>query len=198
MKKFNKKGLVVVALLLLVGISTSKVAGTYAKYTGSVEKEGTMTVAKWAFDDDNKASTMSVNLTKTADATTLVDDKIAPGTEGSFSININNANSETGVNFEVSVGEITNAPKNLVFYADAAMTQVLDADHKLTGTIVANDSTGVDAKIYWKWAYEQADVASGDTDDTTAGKAATSLTIPVVITGVQAQPSTSAITTGIN
>ena len=46
----NKKSLLVLVLLLLVGITSGYVASTYAKYTSKIENNnGTATVAKWAF-----------------------------------------------------------------------------------------------------------------------------------------------------
>lgn len=203
MKKNNKKALFVMALLLMVGISTSYVAGTYAKYTAEVSGSGTATVAKWAFEDDNDITTFTVDLKETYDPTTLVANKIAPGTEGSFEITLVNTNSQVGVDFTVGLDNINNKPTNLKFYKDAAYTtELTPGTGTITGQLKAGDATGVKPKIYWKWLYETGTVtdgiATGDAADTTDGKSANTLTIGLTVKGVQTEPSTTAITSHID
>lgn len=199
--KGKKSLLLALALLLIVGATSSYVAVTFAKYTGNIERTGTMQVAKWSFEEDNKDSALTVDLSETYDATTLVANKIAPGTKGSFAIKLVNDNSETGVKFAVKLGTIENMPANMKFYKDAAMSTELTADG-ITGILKANDATGVDIKIYWQWAYETGTgteaITAGDTADTTSGKVATALSIPVTISGVQYQPNGTAIETKID
>ena len=205
MKKNNKKALFVMALLLMVGISTSYVASTYAKYTAEVTGEGTAKVAKWAFETDNKSKveTFDVDLAKTYDASTLVANRIAPGTEGSFEIELINTNSEVGVDFTVKLEDITNKPTNLKFYKDSSYTtELTPGTGTITGQLKAGDATGVKPKIYWKWLYETGTVtdgiATGDAADTTDGKSANTLTIGLTVKGVQTEPSTTAITSHID
>ena len=203
MKKNNKKALFVMALLLMVGITTSYVASTYAKYTAEVSGSGTATVAKWAFEDDNDITTFTVKLNETYDPTTLVANKIAPGTEGSFEITLVNTNSEVGVDFTVGLDNINNKPTNLKFYKDAAYTtELTPGTGTITGQLKAGDATGVKPKIYWKWLYETGTVtdgiATGDAADTTDGKSANTLTIGLTVKGVQTEPSTTDITSHID
>ncbi len=113
----NKKSLLVLVLLLLVGITSAYVASTFAKYTSKIENNnGTATVAKWAFTTDNSAQTLTVNLDNTPDPSTLVAGKIAPGTSGSFNIALSNATTETGVDWTISLKNVTNKPTNLKCY----------------------------------------------------------------------------------
>ena len=204
-KKNNKKTLFLMALLLMVGVSTSYVSGTYAKYTAEITGNGTATVAKWAFEDDNKdkITTIEVKLDGTYDPSTLVQKKIAPGTSGSFAIKLVNTNSEVGVDFTLSLDTIENMPKNIKFYKDSGYTtEIVPGTGKITGQIAAKDATGVEPKIYWKWVYETGTVtdgiAEGDSDDTKDGKAAKTLTIPVTVKGVQTRPSATKITSHID
>ena len=151
----KKKNLGLIVLLLLVTVTFAGVAGTYAKYTAEITgKQGTATVAKWAFDTENQNKTLNVELAPTADATTLVANKIAPGTSGSFAINLSNANSEVGVDFTVGLGNATNVPTNLKFYKDSSYTEELTTAGSITGTLAPKNSTGEDVTIYWKWLYE--------------------------------------------
>lgn len=196
----NKKSIGFMVLLLLVGLTSGFVGGTFAKYTGEVNGQGTATVAKWAFETDNSGiSTFDVNLSTTADDTTLATvggkKRIAPGTAGSFSVTLTNPTSEVGVDFTVALDSIENKPTNLKFYKDAAhTTEIIPGTGTITGQIKAKDSTGIAVPIYWAWEYE---TTNGDAADTTDGEAAKTLTIGLTITGVQTQPG-AAITTHIN
>lgn len=195
MKKHSKSMLIVI-LLLLVAIATAYVGNTYAKYTESVSGNGTATVAKWDFTTDNAISNLTINFSQSYDASTLTAGKIAPGTSGSFAISVKNTNTETGVNFTIALGTVTNVPTNLKFYKDSTFnTQITPGSGTITGQLAAKDSTGLSVPIYWKWDYE---TTNGDEADTTNGKAATELTIPITITGTQVPPSTTAITSHIN
>ena len=203
MKK--KKSLMLIALLMMVGLTSGYVASTYAKYTAEVTGNGSVTVAKWDFADENafgeEGKSFTVSLDGTYHASTLVANKIAPGTQGSFDVKLTNANSEVGVDFSVTVGTVTNKPTNLKFYTDNTYTTELTASDPITGKIAAEDGTGVTLKVYWQWVYETGTVtngiAEGDEADTTAGVAANSLTVPITIKGVQHQPGEQ-ITTGID
>lgn len=196
--KNGKSVLVIMVLLLLVGISLSYVAGTYAKYTTSINNvSGNATVAKWAFGTDNNSTSFNVNLTDTTISnTTLVEDKIAPGTEGTFDINLINTNSEVGVDWKVTIGSVTNLPTNLKLYSDAAHTKPLatDGTATITGQLKAKDSTGINVPIYWAWAYN---TENGDTADTANGEAASTLTVSLKVDGVQTQPG-AAITSHVD
>ena len=200
MEKKKRNAVLLLVLLLLVAISASYIAGTYAKYTSEIkDNNGTATVAKWAFDTDNTTQTLTINLDETYDPTTLVAERIAPGTQGSFEIALVNTNTETGVNWTLALKSITDKPTNLKFYKDSSYsTELVPGTDTITGQLKAKDSTGLSVPIYWKWAYETDAIATNDPKDTTDGKAAKTLTIGVDITGVQVPPSTTAITSGID
>ena len=207
MEKKKRNAVLLLVLLLLVAISASYIAGTYAKYTSEIkDNNGTATVAKWAFDTDNTTQTLTINLAETYDASTLVANKIAPGTEGSFKIKLVNTNTETGVNWTLALKSIDNMPTNIKFYKTRSgsagsytySNELTPGTSTVTGKLAAKDSTGVEPEIYWKWAYETSEIATNDPLDTADGKAAKTLTIGVDITGVQVPPSTTAITSGID
>lgn len=185
MKK-NKKNALIVILLLLLTVTAGFAVYTYAKYTSSLsDKNGSATIAKWDFVNDNNATVLT-SLTETYNASTLVSGKIAPGTEGSFSVALVNTHSEVGVSYSVNVGTITGAPSGLKFYSDSACTTELTSSG-ITGTLAPQDSTGTTVHIYWKWVYSTD--AEGDAEDTAAGASPSTLSIPVQITGTQVQPT---------
>ena len=193
--KEKKKSLLVIVLLLLVGLTAAYVSSTYAKYTSTIDdNNGSVTVAKWAFATDNAAQDLTINFTDTYDTSTLVSGKIAPGTSGSFNIALVNTNTETGVDFTLTLKDATNVPTNLKFYADDTFTTEVALNGTITGQLAAGDSTGLSVPIYWKWAYE----SGSDSADTADGEAAETLSIVMQLTGVQTAPSTTAITSHIN
>ena len=190
MEKKKRNAVLLLVLLLLVAISVSYIAGTYAKYTSEIKNNnGTATVAKWAFDTDNANSgTLNCPLDKTYDTDTLVSGKIAPGTSGTCELSISNANSEVGVNYEIKPSTISGAPTNMLFYKDAGHTTAFSAASTITGTLTPGASAQT-VSIYWVWPYETpANSDSGDTDDTTNGKAAGTMTASFDITGTQVLP----------
>lgn len=207
----KKKVLSIMFLFLLVAVVYVFVSDTYAKYTASVSKSGKAVVAKWNFQSDNESSTFDVDLKENYDESTLasvrsVDGKdlkiIAPGTEGSFDIDLVNS-SEVGVNFTVSLDGIDNLPENVKFYKDANyQIELRPLEDEITGQLAALDTEGLTVKVYWKWAYETGEVtdgiATGDSKDNLAGKAGSLLTIPVTVKGVQVSPSVGEFTSHIN
>lgn len=193
--KKRKESLLLLVLFLLVGISFSYVAGTYAKYVASFDNEGTATVAKWAFDEDNSETDLTLSLDGTYDAKSLVSGKIAPGTSGKFSIDLTNENSEVGVEYSISLKSVGDTvPTNLKFYTDNTYsTQLTTSSTPITGKIAARATTGATATIYWKWDYETGTVtngiAAGDATDTTDGEAASNFTVTLTVTGKQINPT---------
>lgn len=200
MKKKKRSALVIIVLVLLIGITSLYVVGTYAKYISEIAgNNGTVEVAKWAFTTDNANQTLTINLAQNYDPTTLVSGKIAPGTAGSFNVVLVNSTTETGVNFSIKLNEIANIPTNLKFYKDSSYTtELIPGTSRITGQLAAGDSTGVSVPVYWKWEYETAAIEINDPIDTQSGENANTLTIGVDITGTQTTPSTTGITSHID
>lgn len=200
MKKRNYA--LVVALLFVTVLTGVVVFNTVAKYTSTVTKNGNVTVAKWNFATDNAGDTYTISIAPTAATSTLVNGKIAPGTNGSFDIAIVNTNSEVGAEVTVALGNVTAAnsgtvPSGLKFYSDNAFqNEITPGTFTKTGKLSAGDATGLTTTIYWQWAYEVD--AAGNTADTTAGESGASLTIPVTITGTQLNPNTASFTSAWN
>lgn len=201
----NKSSWIIVILLLLVGVTSVYVASTYAKYTETLpQRTGEATIAKWAFASDNESKTITVDFSTTYDPATLVAQRIAPGTEGGFKIEVANTNGETGVDFTMNFGNVTPAIGTFTFEV------IPDTTDTATGTAaaIANPSAGVftghinpgetrKLLVSWEWAYEAtgdaAAITAQDTQDTTIGIAGgasgTKLQVPVTITGVQSRPA---------
>ncbi len=191
--KMSKKKKTMLALAIILGIAAvGLAAGVYAKYIASLTSgNGSATVAKWAFEEDNENATITCELDKTYNPDTLVADKIAPGTSGKCPISISNANSEVGVTYTIKPKTVTNQPTNLKLYKDAAHTQEFSTTATITDTL-APKAAAQTVYVYWNWAYETGTVtdgvATGDDADTTDGKAAKTMEISFDISGVQVQP----------
>ena len=207
------KTLVLMVTLMAVVFGTYFIAGTYAKYTSTSNGTATVSVAKWAFSQDNAATEVKVNLEDTIDASTLVAGKIAPGTKGGFGVNVNSKDTEVAVDFTVSITAVGNLPSNLVLYGTRTCTEgnpceysnpytidsetgAIAAPITKTGVLVPNDAVGLDVELYWVWEYETGavgEVAANDIEDTTDGVAAGDISFTLSITGVQREPSSVAI-----
>lgn len=177
----KKKKLLVIALLLIFGLTLGYVANTYAKYTAQLNGSGDVSVAKWAFSEDNQNIDIEIDLDDNIDASTLVDGKIAPGTSGSFDIVLSNTHSEVGVDFSITLTP-TNAPTNLSF----------STGNTITGKIAAGENITIPVTFSWPYV-----TTGGDAADTADGIAAEDMTITASIVGTQVEPG-AAITTGTN
>ncbi len=189
-----KKGFLIILALILVVIGAYFVSETYARYTESILNSGSATVAKWAFGADNSDTTLKINLNEGYHASTLAENKIAPGTSGSFVIALSNENTEVAVDVTVAITK-ENAPHNLKFYTDAACNNELG--DTLTAVIAAGEKLE-DKTIYWKWDYNNTADTAIDEKDTENGKEALTMTVGLAITGTQKTSSATEITTGWN
>ena len=188
MKK--KSSWLIIILLLLVGITSIYVAGTYAKYTASLgTQNGEATIAKWNFDVENSSVSMDVDFTPTYNPATLTAERIAPGTVGKFVIELANTTSEVGVDYTLEFGTVTPAIGSFSFnVTTAGLTETSNGSGVYEGHLDIGDT--VEVEVEWEWLYEVDDAQ--DTQDTTIGKAGgasgTKLVVPVTITGVQSEP----------
>lgn len=195
MKKNHTARLGALALALTL-VSTCLMGGTLAKYTTTVTGTATATVAKWvfnAYDATDNTKQFNVKLTDTALNGKVTAGKIAPGTDGSFTIEIDATDSEVALDYIIAFSNIINKPKNLSFYSDEAFNTKIEnlVDYSGLNGSIGNDEKDkkTDTKtIYWKWPYEGNDGAN-DSDDTSSGKTAGEMTFTITVTGTQQEPS---------
>lgn len=140
MNKLAKNILLGVAV---VGFAASTFLGiTYSKYTNVVSGDGETQVAKWSFKVNEQTEEFAtIKLADTYDASTLTKGKIAPGTSGSFDINIDATGAEVGVKYVVNFEDETNKPTNLIFKSgNKSASTIEELEEVLTGTINADDT----------------------------------------------------------
>ena len=125
---------------------------------------------------------------------TLVNNKIAPGTTGDFSIIVDATDSEVGVDYNVTFENEKQKPTNLKFiYENVEYSSIQELEDVLQGTINANDENKEKTlHITWKWEYETGDtkeeISNNDKIDTQEGIQDLNYTFDVVVTGTQVTP----------
>lgn len=195
---FRRVGLLALALTL---VSSSMMFSTLAKYTTEVTVAGSAEVAKWAikFTDGTTAFTDSstVKLTDTSLNSKVTNGKIAPGTDGQFTVKVEGNGSDVGYKYSISIENMTNMPANLKFYTDdtfATEVPVIGGKIALATDVkvpLANVATAQGKTFYWKWAYEGTTLGANDVTDTADGVAAKTATFKLVINATQLDPSTT-------
>ena len=112
---------------------------------------------RYVFDVDFKNIVSSdIELTSTIDANSKVNNKIAPGTSGEFSIIISTRDSTVDMKYSVDFEDVTKEkPSNLLFKAkgrNKEYSSLHDLEKYLRG--FAEKETQTEYIIEWYWAYE--------------------------------------------
>ncbi|MCI8759969.1 MAG: hypothetical protein HFJ34_02415 [Clostridia bacterium] len=104
----------------------------------------------------------NINLNETIKQDTLIQEKIAPGTQGEFEILLQ---SNTKMNYQIKFKSTNEKPKNLNFRIkgkDRKYNQLEDMEQELQGEITKNKKITIE----WKWDYEENDIQNfQDTED---------------------------------
>lgn len=201
MKK-NRLFVLGIITMFVAILSLTLVSGTMARYTSTATGSDTARVAKWSVlvEGVDAAGTVvknfDVNLfdtIKDSDGTsneTDVESKdtdrvIAPGTSGSFEINLEN-NSEVSTSYAIDFTvtktdntipvQFSKDNTNWVNSIDDLDIAMDNADSPTNNRLDAIDGT-TSVTIYWRWAYN-----GNDTTDTTLGAAGTAeITVAVKV-----------------
>ena len=196
----NTKPIVILlALLLITAIAFSMYA--YAKYKTTLKGNGTATVAKWSFKVNGQTQTIpNIDLATTMKkVNNVAENKLAPGTEGSFDLNLDATGSEVAIDYNIKLA-VTEKPTNLRFYTDSSYTKEIastDGVMNVSGVMSLEEIKTIQTKtIYWKWAYQTGtaanDIVANDKIDTADSKK--SVTMTITVTGTQRNPSQGEVT----
>ncbi len=198
-KTRNKPVIILLALLLITAIVFSMYA--YAKYKTTLKGNGTAQVAKWSFKVNGQTQTIpDIDLATTMKkVNNVAENKIAPGTEGSFDLNLDATGSEVAIDYNIKLA-VTEKPTNLRFYTDSSYTKEIastDGVMNVSGVMSLEEIKTVQTKtIYWKWAYQTGtatnDIVANDKIDTADSKK--SVTMTITVTGTQRNPSQGEVT----
>lgn len=168
----SKKKRVIRAVIIIALITMISLAGyTFARYYQSINVGGgKATIARWSFGSKNVSKDII-----------LSEEKIAPGSNGTFEIEVDATNSEVPVEYEILVSDEKNIPTNMKFYAEIkdeagtvlattetknSFTELAEAD--LNGLIpveVGNQKRIIN--VHWDWEFNEEDTTSIDANDAT-------------------------------
>lgn len=193
LKKSKKIVLLSIAIFAII---LSFLGGhAYAKYMSKVTGQGTADIASWNFKVNEKADKIqTISLKSTINNGTLVNNKIAPGTEGNFQIKIDATGSDVGINYIVKFENESQKPTNLKFtYDGETYNSITELEKVLTGTINSNDQNKVKTlMIGWNWKYETGssaqEIAASDIVDTQNAIQINNYTFDVIVSGTQVMP----------
>ena len=183
------------ALLVAVLLTTCAISGTFAKYVSTSNGSDSARVAKWdiKLEDAAMTNTFTFDLFNTVKDSNGTDNEtdvkagegetiIAPGTSGSFEINLKN-DSEVNAKYAIAY-TVTNENDIPVEYkigdgewtSDLATLNATDVD--------INMGASAAVTVQWRWAYSVDDTK--DAADTTLGLAGTAtITVAADVTVTQ-------------
>lgn len=193
LRKSKKIVLIIVAIIAII---FSFVGGqSYAKYMSKVTGKGTADIASWSFKvNENEEKMQTISLKSKQNNSTLLNNKIAPGTEGEFQIKLDATGADVGINYAIKFENETRKPTNLKFTYDGKKYNSLgDLQKDLTGIINADEQEKTKTlTIGWNWKYEtgttQQEISANDLIDTKEAKEINSYTFDIVISGTQVTP----------
>ena len=194
--QLKKKTKIVLIVIVIAVILVSFIGGqAYAKYMSKVTGNGVGEIAQWRFKvNENEEKMQTISLNSTIYNFTLANGRIAPGTAGSFEINIDGSGSGVAIFYTVNFQNETEKPKNLKFKYDGKEFESIELlNHWIVGTIHGDtDAQQRSFIIEWEWPYETGntpeEIAENDERDTIDAKNISDYRFDVVVTGTQVQP----------
>ena len=192
----KKKTKIVLIVIVIAVILVSFIGGqAYAKYMSKVTGNGVGEIAQWRFKvNENEEKMQTISLNYKIYNFTLANGRIAPGTAGSFEINIDGSGSGVAIFYTVNFQNETEKPKNLKFKYDGKEFESIELlNHWIVGTIHGDtDAQQRSYIIEWEWTYETGntpeEIAENDERDTIDAKNISDYRFDVVVTGTQVQP----------
>ena len=191
-----KKKNILLIIAILLAILLSFIGGkTFSKYVSEIQGTGTAEIANWVFKvNGTEDAVQTVNLLSTYNNETLINNKVAPGTSGSFNIVVDATGTEVGVDYRIQFLNESEKPQNLIFtYDDQQYTTIQDLEKDLSGTINANDENKTRTiTIYWEWQYQtgenENEINQNDIIDTNNAKQLENYTFDICVAGTQVMP----------
>ena len=195
----SSKKKLIIAFAIILGVIVSFIGGqVFAKYYTQVKGEGVAEVSNWNFTvNDSSEQVQTINLSSTFNNSTLKENKIAPGTSGSFNIKVDATGSDVGIDYKVQFLNETAKPQNLKFqYNGATYNTLKELESVLQGTINSDSNQKtLNFLINWEWKYEtggsEPEILANDKVDTKNAKEISEYSFEVVVTGTQVEPQAS-------
>ena len=170
----KKKMIALFALLAAVALTGFSVSGTYAKYVSTISgTTDAARVAKWAFEVNEKPATESFEFklfdtikdTENGEESDVKTGEkiIAPGTEGSFTIKLENK-SEVNANVKAHY-TVTNSSEIPIEFSTDNSKWTKDLSD-LAEEKIEMETGSKEITIYWRWLFD----AEGERQTTWEGK----------------------------
>ena len=193
-KRRNTAKLGVLAIVLTLA-TISMTGATLARYVTEVKGTASATVAAWSFKANGQTDTMTaLNLVSTA-YSNVKTNTVAPGTEGSFDIELDGTGSEVDIDYIVAItaGKDVVLPDDLVFSTekinDSNSGKKLAELSDITGELKLDDVMKKTLTVYWKWDFGAADTATSN-DNKYQGE---TWTLDITVTGNQQTPQATVV-----
>lgn len=161
----SKQRKIIIALLVLLIMLV--LGYTFSKYVKSYNVVTSSNVAKWNFSGEifnlkNSSTTTTISLADTIENSKVEANRIAPGTNGDFTIVIDALDSEVDIDYCVELITEISKPQNLVFSFDGntydSLSNLIDSNECFNDTILHTDSEKrKEFVIEWEWPYETYD-----------------------------------------
>lgn len=180
MKKYKKIicTIILIIILIIFGLLLKKVDANsqqddilFFKLFGSSSTSTSNVNNEIVFDMSNKnKDTKNINLLETVNTQFLVQEKIAPGSEGNFSIKIvDNEKYEEAKNYNITFKSKNAKPQNLYFYLNNNEDEKYATLEEMQNVIEQklNNKKQKEIIINWKWEYNNSN--EGNKQDTADG-----------------------------
>ena len=188
----NKKKKIIVCLIVALILVVCFFAGcAFAKYISNVTGTTVGDIANWSFKVNESTTVISdsISLVNTVDPATLVNGKMAPGTSGSFSFEVDATGSEVDVGYYVTFLNENATSGNIHFeYKGVRYADIQSVANEISGVLNASNNQKEVVTIGWIWLYE-ADINDNiekyDAQDTLIGESISEYTFDIAVTGYQ-------------
>lgn len=190
--KTKTKTRIRLTLAILLVILIQAIGVTYAKYITTERGNGQAEIAKWSFEIvKDGQQTKNVQLINSVDKDTLINGKIAPGTSGEITIDIDGTGSEVDMDYDLKFVNEQNKPNNIVFSYGPKTYSSLSEITTIIGHIAHDEPQKRTILIYWTWEYETGRekevIAANDVLDTEDGTTINEYTFDITVTATQSR-----------
>ena len=188
-KRYNYKTEIILLALVVLGVGLTI---AYARYASNATSTMAAQVAPWKVSINNNdivtTNTFTLEDIEWKDNQYVADGYIAPGREGTLTLEIDPSGSKVAMQYKLEIDEakITNDNIHISNVSASTGSVMLVSDGVYTGTIpleevVANTKTVLTVTI--EWANTDTDTANNN--DTSTGSASENIQIPIKLTASQ-------------
>lgn len=188
-KRYNSKTEIILLALVVLGVGLTI---AYARYASNATSTMAAQVAPWKVSINNNdivtTNTFTLEDIEWKDNQYVADGYIAPGREGTLTLEIDPSGSKVAMQYKLEIDEtkITNDNIRISNVSASTGSVMLVSDGVYTGTIpleevVANTKTVLTVTIEWA----NTDTATANNNDTSTGSASENIQIPIKLTASQ-------------